>query len=107
MNQFGMKKAYQHYAHAFLRHYNLQEGKDIPDHKIPEALKTSNKQAAEALSKLKLAEEALDFVRRDMELRTKLRDIWQMQCEQSEAELMQCIDVLKKHAMELGIVLDK
>lgn len=79
---------------------------DIPDHKIPESLETSDKQVAEALSKLKLAEETLDFVRRDMELRTKLRDIWLMQCKQSEAELWRCIGILKQHAMELGIALD-
>ncbi len=101
-----MEKAYQHFAHAFLKHFLPQSAQEMPLNKIPEALAPFDKEVAEALSRLKLAEETHAFVKHDMELRTKLRDVWHMQCEQTAAELEQCRETLKKHADRLGITAD-
>lgn len=104
MNNVGNKNLFQQVVSMLLVHFDLeQHAADRNENEIVALLHANNEQLVSLLNDLKNAETAYLFVRGDRELRQKVPDIWQLQCERSEIVLVEALAKLQSigNSMEL------
>lgn len=88
------------------RHFDQQEGPDERNTgQLMDLLKLRSAEVHTALQRLKTAIETDAFVRKDGELRSKLRDVWQFQVKRTAEEVRLAYQHLKEICVGLHIEL--
>jgi hypothetical protein len=81
-----INKIYQRYEPDV----NIPDSKAGISHMLAK-IENSDPKTAKLLRELKLSFESYQFVKQDIELRSKVKDIWIMQVERTKSEMLKCL----------------
>jgi hypothetical protein len=96
MNNVGTENLFQQVVSMLLNHFDLeQQASGMNENDVLDLFAVYNDQLIRLLYELKNAEAAYSYVKTDRELRHKVPDIWQLQCERSATSLSECMAKLQ------------
>lgn len=92
----AINNIFQHYVHD----EHLTDSKTEISQMLA-IIENKDPQTAKLLRELKLSFESYQFVKQDIELRSKVKDIWIMQVERTKSEILKCLNNYNNLAISL------